>query len=78
MIHFFLFDPKVFHLILTSSFVFLLINPLENLLYYSIGRHTDDKFKFEAPTKKDLIKIILITLFFALLQGILTWKFNGA
>ena len=60
-----------------SAIIYLFVNLIENIFYYSIGRHSNqEKFKLEFPTKIDWFKIILITIFFAVIQGILTWEFE--
>ncbi len=63
-------------LILVSAIIYFIINLFENIFYYSIGRHSNKDLQLETPTKKDWTKIIMITIFFALLQGFLTWDFS--
>lgn len=65
---------KAFKIILISSAIYLGINLFENIFYYSIGRHSNREIKLEIPTTYDFIRIILITICFALLQGVLTLK----
>jgi hypothetical protein len=65
---------KVFKIILISAAIYLVINLFENIFYYSIGRHSNQDIKLEIPTKYDFIKIIFVTICFALLQGWLTLK----
>ena len=67
---------KEFRIILISATIYVCINMFENLIYYSIGRHSDKDIQLEMPTPSDFIKIILITLSFALLQGVLTFELN--
>jgi hypothetical protein len=65
------------HLIFISIIVYLIVNSVENIFYYSIGRHTgEDNIKLEIPGKKDLIKIVIITIIFAIFQGYLTFLFK--
>ena len=64
------------HLIIVSSFVYVFINLIENLIHYNIGRFSNKDTKLELPTKKDWLKIIVIMCIFAILQGILTYYFN--
>ena len=65
------------HIILISAIVYFIVNLCENILYYSIGRHSNkEKIQLEYPTKSDFTKIFIITIFFAILQGILTWEFQ--
>jgi hypothetical protein len=65
------------HLIFVTISVYILVNSIENIFYYSIGRHSnEDTIKLEIPVKKDLIKIVFVTIIFAILQGYLTFLFN--
>ena len=65
-----------FHLIAISFFVYLFVNLFENLIHYNIGRFSDKETKIELPTRKDWIKIVVVMVVFALLQGFLTYYFN--
>ena len=66
-----------FKVVFISAIIYLFVNLFENIFYYSIGRHSDKKIiELEIPTKRDWIKIIIITIFFAFIQGILTWEFE--
>ena len=63
--------PK--HLFFSSFVAFMILNIIENTIHYSNGKHYDKEgFYFDMPTKKELIKIIIIMLIFAILQGIFT------
>ena len=66
-------------LLIVSSVVFIFLNILENLIQFTIGRNPGSEkiIDIVKPTKKDWIKIIIVTLIFALLQGILTSFFNA-
>jgi hypothetical protein len=65
-----------FHIIAISFFVYLFVNIFENMIHYNIGRFSNKETKFELPSKKDFIKIVVIMCIFALLQGVLTNYFN--
>ena len=65
-----------FHIIAISFFVYLFVNLFENLIHYNIGRFSNKETKLELPSKKDLIKIVVVMCVFALLQGLLTSFFN--
>jgi hypothetical protein len=65
-----------FHIIAISFFVYLFVNFFENLIHYNIGRSSNKETKFEIPSKKDWIKIIIVMCVFALIQGLLTYYFN--
>ena len=67
------------HLIIVSFIVYIFVNLFENLMHYNIGKFSNkDALKFDIPTKKDWVKIIIIMIIFALLQGLLTYYFNRA
>lgn len=69
--------PESYHLIYVSIAVYMLVNLFENVFYYSIGRHSNQEgIKLELPTRKDCIKILGVTLIFAIFQGYLTYLFN--
>jgi hypothetical protein len=65
-----------FNIIAISFFVYLFVNLFENLIHYNIGRFSDKEIKYELPSKKDWIKMVVVMCFFALLQGLLTYYFN--
>ena len=65
-----------FHIITISFIVYIFVNFFENIIHYSIGRFSNKETKFEIPTKKDFIKIVIVMCIFALLQGLLTSYFN--
>jgi len=65
------------HLIFVGIIVYLVVNSIENIFYYSIGRHTgENSIKLEIPLGKDLVKIIIVTIIFAIFQGYLTFLFS--
>ena len=63
-------------LILISFFVYIFVNLAENLIHYNIGKFSNKETKFDLPSKQDWMKIVMVTLIFALLQGLLTYYFN--
>jgi hypothetical protein len=63
-------------LFLVSFFIYLFVNLFENLFHYNIGRHSNSELEFEIPTKRDWIKIVIVMVSFAVLQGILTCYFD--
>ena len=68
---------KNFNLIIISFCVFLFINLLENIIHYNIGLHSNkDYITLSNPSQNDWIKIIVIMIIFAMLQGIFTFVFN--
>jgi len=66
------------HLIFIISFlVFIFLNIIENMLHFTNGRKENNKiFQFTSLKKRDLIKIVIIMVIFALLQGGITAFFH--
>lgn len=63
-------------LVIISMLVFGVLNLLENMIHYSIGRsHKNEEFIFSLPTYNDLIKIIFVMIIFGLAQGLITEYF---
>ena len=65
-----------------SSGIFVVLNLVENLLHYSLGRHSDTpehatRTAFVWPTGADWVKIVVIMTVFAVLQGGLTCWIRG-
>ncbi len=66
------------HLFITSFIIFILLNTIENVIHYSIGRESNQKsIHITSPTKIDWIRIIIIMIIFAILQALLTCVYNG-
>lgn len=63
-------------LAIISFSVYLFVNILENLFHYNIGKSSNQDLKFDIPTYKDWIKIIVVMFTFAVLQGLLTVYFD--
>jgi len=62
-------DKKI-HIFLISFLIFIVLNVIENYVHYNIGRHTNSKnIELSMPTKNDWIKIIVVMIVFAFLQG---------
>jgi len=64
------------HIIAVSFFVYIFVNLFENMIHYNIGRFSNKETKIEIPSKKDIIKIVIVMCVFALIQGLLTSYFN--
>ena len=63
------------HIIVISFFVYIFVNLIENLIHYNIGKFSNKETKFDLPSKKDWLKIVVVMCMFALLQGLLTYYF---
>ena len=60
---------------LSSFTVFIILNTVENIIHYNIGRISDDKeddIHFYYPNKRDLFRIIIIMIIFGILQATLS------
>ncbi len=61
--------------IFVASFIaFVILNTFENVLHYNIGRTTDEDeiVVLRNPTPKDWLRILIVMLVFAILQGLFT------
>ena len=63
------------HIIVISFFVYIFVNLMENLIHYNIGKFSNKETKFDLPSKKDWVKIVVVMCLFALLQGLFTYYF---
>ena len=69
-----------FHIFLISFIAFAILNILENIIHYNIGKMSNsnsnnsnnNRLEITNPSKEDWKKIIITMLIFALLQGALT------
>lgn len=68
-------QKNTFHLFIISFIVFALLNIIENVIHYNIGKTSNKEFEFSNPTLIDWKKIIITMIIFALLQGFLTMYF---
>ena len=73
---FVLFNSSNIHIVYASFIAYIFVNLFENLIHYNIGRFSNKDIKFVVPTKKDWIKIIIVMVVFAILQGLLTILLN--
>lgn len=59
--------------IFVAGFVsFIFLNFIENIIHYSIGRSHNQEYKFTFPSNNDLVRLCVIMIIFAVLQGLLT------
>jgi hypothetical protein len=65
------------NLFLISFLVYLGVNLAENLIHYNIGKYSNTSVHMDLPTPVDGVKIIMVMLTFAVLQGVLTCHFEG-
>jgi hypothetical protein len=63
---------------IVSFLVFLVLNLVENLYHYGIGRHSNQReVAWVMPTQLDWIRIIIVMVLFGLLQAFFTCLFVG-
>jgi len=61
-------------MMLASFIVFIILNLIENIIQYSIGRTSDDKtIDWVTPTSTDWVRIIIVMIIFAILQAVLSF-----
>jgi hypothetical protein len=68
-------QKNTFHLFIISFIVFAILNIIENVIHYNIGKTSNAEFEISNPTIVDWKKIIVTMIIFALLQGFLTMYF---
>lgn len=68
---------KGVYLIIVSMVIFGILNLIENLIHYNIGRTSvsNKSFIYELPLWNDLINIITIMIIFGIAQGLITEYF---
>lgn len=71
-----MYSTKSTKLILISFCVYIFVNLFENLIHYNIGKFSNKETFLEVPTKKDWVKIMIVMVIFAAVQGLLTFYFN--
>jgi hypothetical protein len=72
------FTKGKFHIFIISVVVFIVLNLLENVIHYSIGRHHGDLVvSITAPSPRDWTRIIGIMIIFAILQGVFTMALSS-
>jgi len=83
------FKPGTLHIFAFSFIVFIVLNLIENVIHYNIGKYhhtTKDEvdtngksvagFHFTNPSEKDWVRIVIIMFIFAVLQGFFTTYFS--
>jgi hypothetical protein len=83
------FKPGTLHIFAFSFIVFIVLNLIENVIHYNIGKyHTNDDvgsnsdgksvagFHFTNPSETDWVRIVIIMFIFAVLQGFFTTYFS--
>ncbi len=72
------FNKSKSHIFIISVIVFIVLNIMENIIHYSIGRHHGDtNVSITAPSADDWVRIISVMIVFALLQGLFTMALSN-
>jgi hypothetical protein len=84
------FKPATLHIFVFSFLVFIVLNVIENVIHYNIGKYHEPKmgggndngsasvagFHFTNPSNNDWVRIVVIMFIFAVLQGCFTSYFS--
>jgi hypothetical protein len=85
------FKPGTLHIFAFSFIVFIVLNVIENVIHYNIGKYHEGNtngnkvangsaniagIHFTNPSQPDWVRIIVIMLIFAVLQGFFTSYFS--
>lgn len=73
------FKKGTFHIFIFSFLTFIVLNVIENVIHYNIGKNHDvssTSIEFSYPSSIDWERIIIIMLIFAVLQGGFTTYFS--
>ena len=86
------FKPATLHIFVFSFLVFIVLNVIENVIHYNIGKYHEANtpsvngngngsgsiagFHFTNPSDKDWVRIVVIMFIFAMLQGFFTSYFS--
>lgn len=74
------FNKNTRHIFVISVIVFVVLNIIENVIHYNIGRQhgvSVAEIKAYAPSEGDWIKIVVIMAIFAILQGLFTMTLSN-
>jgi hypothetical protein len=77
------FKKGTLDIFLFSFLIFIVLNVIENVIHYNIGKYHDSTngggvagLHFTNPSNTDWVRIIVIMLIFAVLQGVFTSYFS--
>ena len=76
------FKSGTIHIFVFSFLVFIVLNVIENVIHYNIGKFHDRGgggvagYHFTNPSNTDWVRIIVIMFVFAILQGVFTSHFS--
>jgi hypothetical protein len=76
------FKSGTIHIFVFSFLVLIVLNVIENVIHYNIGKFHDRGeggvagYHFTNPSNTDWVRIIVIMFVFAILQGVFTSHFS--
>ncbi len=73
------FKKGSFHIFLFSFLIFIILNIIENIIHYNIGKNHEAEYSsivLSIPSSIDWLRIIVIMFVFACLQGLFTSYFS--
>jgi hypothetical protein len=82
------FKPGTLHIFAFSFIIFIILNVIENVIHYNIGKYHDGHknntnnieniagIHFTNPSQIDWVRIVVIMIIFAVLQGFFTSYFS--
>lgn len=81
--------PGTLHIFAFSFIIFIILNVIENVIHYNIGKYHEGRtgrtdngganiagIHFTNPSQTDWMRIVVIMIIFAVLQGFFTSYFN--
>lgn len=73
-----LYKSKGFYIFLISAISFFVLNFIEDLIHFNIGRNRNlDDITVYLPEKSEWFYVISVMLIFAFLQGLVTYYFEN-
>jgi len=75
------FNKNTRHIFVISVIVFVVLNIIENVIHYNIGRQHNkpsSEITAYAPSSEDWVRIIVIMGIFAILQGLFTMALSNS
>lgn len=72
-----LYKSKGFYIFFISAVSFFILNLIENLIHFNIGRNRDlDNITIYLPEKSEWFYVISVLVTFPFLQGLVTYYFE--
>jgi hypothetical protein len=72
-----MYKSKSFYIFLISGISFFILNLIEDLIQFNIGRNRQlTETKVYLPEKVEWFYVIIVMIIFAILQGLITYYFD--